>query len=445
MNLESALKDVVVRIKVNDLDAYEVVGLDERFVTVEAKQQMVERMQRTHRVGISIRTIKDGRIGFATTKDMSVKSVHQALKSALDSMENVEPTEDAVLPGVQKARGTLEENITRPLGEVSDDERIAVAKSLEGVALAAEKKVKKVQHPRYEEIDRTLLVMNSSGVKDMSRRQMASCELRVVAEDGGKAESAYDYGYSSSFDRLEVEAIARRAARRAVAKLGARSVPGGSYPVVFEPRAAASMLGLLAPSFFADNVQRGKSILGGKLGEKFYNPSVTIIDDGLLPDGFGSFPFDWEGVPKRRTAMVEDGVVSSWLYDGARAAHDGVESTGNSQRASLDKLPSVGINNCFLKAGSDSRESIIKGISKGIVATDLLGLHTANTISGNFSLGLEGFVVEDGAVREPVRGVTVAGNIHDFFRSIAAVGNDLEFFAIHGAPTVLVEGLMLGS
>jgi PmbA protein len=445
MNLESALKDVVVRLKVQDLDAYEVVGLDEKLVTVEAKQQMVERMQRAHRVGISIRTIKDGRLGFATTKEMSVKSIHQALKNALDSMKNVEPTEDAVLPGAQESRGELEENITKPLGEVSDDERIAVAKSLESVALAAENKVKKVQHPRYEEFDRTLLVMNSGGVKNMSRRQMASCELRVVAEDGAVAESAYDYGYAASFDRLGVDRIARRAARRAVAKLGAKPVPGGRYPVVFTPRAAASMLGLLAPSFFADNVQRGKSILGGKLGEKFYSPSVTIIDDGLLPDGFGSFPFDWEGVPKRRTAMVEDGVVSSWLYDGARAAHDGVESTGNSQRAGLDKLPSVGINNCFLKAGSESRDSIIKGVGRGIVATDLLGLHTANTISGSFSLGLEGFVIEDGAVREPVRGVTVAGNIHDLFKSIAAVGNDLEFFATCGAPTVLVEDLMLGS
>jgi len=445
MNLETAMKDVAVRLKVQDLDAYEIVGLDEKFVTVEAKQQMVERMQRVHHVGLSIRTIKDGRLGFATTKEMSVKSVHQALKSALDSMANVEPTEDAVLPGAQEPKGSLEENITRPLGEVTDDERIAVAKGLEGIALAAENKVKKVQHPRYDEIDRTLIVMNSAGVKNVSRRQMASCELRVVAEDGGAAESAYDYGYSASFDRLDVERIAKRAARRAVAKLGATSVPGGNYPVVFEPRAAASMLGLLAPSFFADNVQRGKSILGGKLGEKFYSPSVTIIDDGLLPDGFGSFSFDWEGVPKRRTAMVEDGMVSSWLYDGARAAHDGVQSTGNSQRASLDKLPSVGINNCFLKAGSESKESIIRGVDRGIVATDLIGLHTANTISGNFSLGLEGFVIENGEVRVPVRGVTIAGNIHDLFGSVAAVGNDLEFFATHGAPTILVQGIVLGS
>ena len=444
MNLESAIKDVLVRLKVQDLDAYEVVGLDDRLLSIEAKQQMVERMQRMCRVGLSIRTIKDGRMGFAVTKDMSVKPIHQALKNALDSMKNVEPTEDTVLPASQEVVEKLSEEVKKPLAEISDDEKIGVAKGLESLALAAEKKVKKVQHPRYEEMERTLMVINSHGVDVKSQRSMASCDLRVVASDNGSAEGAYDFGYSTNFDKLDVEGVARRAARRAVAKLGGKSIAGGKLPVIFTPRAAASMLKLIAPSFFADNVQRGKSILGGKLGEKFFHPSVTIIDDGLLPDGFGSFPFDWEGVPKRRTAMVENGIISSWLYDGARAAHDGVESTGNSQRDALGKLPTVGISNCFLKAGSESCSSILSNVKRGIIATDLLGLHTANTISGSFSLGLEGFLVEGGVVQHPVRGVTLAGNIHELFKNISAVGDDLEFFATVGAPTILVEGLTLG-
>jgi len=445
MELEAAIKDVLVRLKVQDLDAFEVVGLDEKLLTIEAKQQMVERMQRARRNGISVRTIKDGRLGFAATKDMSIRQVHQAIKSAMASMKSVEPTEDARLPQAQQPRDVLREEIRQPIGEVPDKEKIAVAMRLESAALAAENSVKKVQHPRYEELDRTLIVVNSNGVNARSQRSMASCELRAVAEDGGGAESAYDFGYTTSFERLDAEAIARRAARRAVAKLGAKPVSGGRLPIVFAPRAAASMVRLFAPSFFADNVQRGKSLLAGKLKEKAYHPSVSVSDDGLLPDGFGSFAIDWEGVPRRRTAMVEDGVVSSWLYDGERAAHDGVASTGNCQRDGLGRLPCVGVSNCFLKAGHESKEAIVRGVSRGVMATDLLGLHTANTISGAFSLGLEGFLIEGGAIKGPVRGMTVAGNVHDFFRDIGAVGNDLEFFATFGSPTVLVEGLMLGS
>lgn len=445
MNLESAIKDVVVRLKVQHLDGFEVVGIDDRLLTIEVKQQAIERMMRNGRTGISIRTIKDGRLGFAVTRDMSVKSIHQALKGALDSMTSVEPAEDATIPQVQEMHSSLEDKVTVSPSDVSDDEKIRAAMSLESYALAHENKVKMVQHPRYEELNRTLVVVNSGGVRCRFERQLAMCELRTVAEDKGSAESAYDFGYSTSYDRLDVQKVARRAAERAVAKLGAKSVAGGKLPVIFTPRAAASMLRLLAPSFFADNVQRRKSVLGGKLGEKYYSQAVTLIDDGLLPDGFGSFAFDWEGIPRRRTVMVQDGTVSSWLYDGARAAHDGVESTGNSHRDDLSKLPSVGVSNCFLKAGSSSPQSIVSGLEKGVMATDLLGLHTANTISGSFSLGLEGFAIEGGTIKGAIRGVTVAGNIHDLFGNISAVGNDLEFFASFGAPSILVEGLMLGS
>jgi PmbA protein len=445
MNIESAIKDVVVRLEVQNLDAYEVVGLYEKALTVEAKQQMVERIHCAQRSGISIRTIKQGRMGLAATKEMTTTAVHQALKSALDSMDNMEPSEEALLPPMQENGAVLEEKLGKSPAEVSEGDKIQFVMRLESAALAAEKKVKRVQHPRYEDVDRTLMVVNSHGIKAIARRCLAICEVRVIAEDGDGAESAYEFAHSTSFEKLDAETLARRAARRAVEKLGAKPVPGGKYPVIFHPRAAAAMVKLISPSFFADNIQREKSVLRGKLNERFYNPSITILDDGLLPDGYASFSFDWEGIPKRRTMMVRDGVVVSWLYDGARAAHDGVRSTGNCCRTGLNKLPSVGISNCFLKAGSISQEAMISNMDRGIMATDLLGLHIANPISGDFSLGLEGFVIEGGAIRDPVRRVTIAGNVHDLFRSVLRIGNDLEFFGACGAPSILAEGLMIGS
>jgi PmbA protein len=142
--------------------------------------------------------------------------------------------------------------------------------------------------------------------------------------------------------------------------------------------------------------------------------------------------------------MVRDGVIESWLYDGARAAHDKVPSTGNSVRDGLGRMPCVGVGNCFLKPGPSNPESLVRQMGSGFFVTDLLGAHTANAISGAFSLGAEGFIVENGAVGDPIRGVTIAGNVHELFNRVVAIGSELRLLGSFGAPAILVSELMLG-
>ncbi|MFA4974582.1 MAG: TldD/PmbA family protein [bacterium] len=445
MDIEKAVKEAVMRIEAQSLDAFEVVGLVERSLIIESKQQMIDRALRSERRGISIRAIKGGRMGLASTADMNPKSVITAVRSALASVESVSPSDEVSLPEPQPEQGKIEEVLKRTLSDVPYNDKARFAMEIESAAIAHDSRISKVQQARYGEDVRALFVVNSRGVRAKFERGFCHCAAKAVSDDGRCAQSGFEQSFSASFDDIDPAWVGRTAAKRAVDKLGAAPAPGGTASVVFEPRAAASMLALLAPSFFADNVQRGKSMLAGKRGECVFNAAVTIVDDGLLPHGCNSFAFDWEGIPKRRTVLVRDGEVESWLYDGARAAKDRVQSTGSCVREGLERQPAVGVSNCFLKAGGASPESLLVQADRGFLITDLLGLHTANPISGAFSLGVEGFVVKEGARREPVRGMTIAGNVHELFGRIVAVGNNLRFVGSFGAPAFFAEGMVLGS
>lgn len=445
MELSNAITNAVRRLEAQGLDAFEVAGLAESSLVVEAKEQMVEGFRRSSSRGIAIRVMKDGRTGFAATTELAPRQVDLMVQQVLLAMREVAPSEEAAVPAAQEPVAGLAEELGRTFAEIPDDEKIRMALALESAAIAADSRIARVQHPRYEETTRLLTVVNSKGVRAEARRSLCLCELKAVAADGDETQGAYEFAFSPRFEDLDVEATAKRSARRAVEKLGGKPIPACRCPVLFTPRAAAAMLKLAAPSFFADNVQRGKSVLAAKRGERAYRPEISIVDDGLLAGGLGSFPFDGEGIPRRRTVMVRNGVVENWLYDGACAAKEGVLSTGNCAREGLRRLPAIGVGNCFLKAGTKSPLELVRETGRGLLVTDLAGLHMANTISGDFSLGAEGAQIEGGAVGAPVRGVTIAGNVHEFFAAVAGVGNDLLFLAEYGAPSLLVEELSVGA
>jgi PmbA protein len=442
--MEKAIEVASQCLKKEKLDAFEVFAVAEDSLVIEVRRQMLENFNRSRGRGLAVRIVRDGRMGFATTTDTSDASVHKAVSQAVEAMECVGVSEEAVIPAKQGSVQSIEDGVKRELTKISDDDKIAVAMALESAAISTDNRISYVQHPRYEERTREVWVANSTGVYENSKRGIAVCELKVVAADGDESQGAFDFSFSPCFDSLDARKLAKHAASLALKKLGGKQVEGGRKRVIIENGAASEMVKLIAQSFFADNVQRGKSIIQEKLGQSVYSPLVTIVDDGLLPGGYGSFSFDAEGVPKRRTMMVQEGEVTSWLYDGARAARAGVESTGNCVRDDLRRPPAIGVGNCFLKSGSNSMTEMLGMVADGVYVTDLLGTHTANPISGDFSFGAEGFVVTGGVKGDPVRGITLAGNVHDLFKQIACVGDDLRFMGSYGSPSVLVDGLMLG-
>jgi len=246
--------------------------------------------------------------------------------------------------------------------------------------------------------------------------------------------------YKRFFKELDSpEEVGREAARRALRMLGAKTVKSQKVAVVFDPIIAASFVESIASAANGDAVFKDSSVFSPLLGKKIAPDNLNIFDDGLLPRGLGTAPFDGEGVPTRRTPIIERGVLRHFLYDAFTARKAKARTTGNAARG-YNSLPSIGTNNLYLEAGDQSPEEIIRGIANGFYVTAMLG-GGADIVTGQYSRGANGLWIENGELAYPVQAVTVAGQMTEMLKQIDAIGNDLQFRGSTGAPTLRLPEL----
>lgn len=443
MNLESALKTAVRKIKEKRLDGFEVAGIYESALEIEVKRQMVELCNRSMIAGIAVRVVSGGRMGMASTAEISSDAISKMVDQALTSLESAKPSEKSIVPAPAGKVSRIEGESFGQLAEIPHEAKLKTAMLLESEAMAFDSRIVQVQGARYEERSVEMLIVNSLGIDARAAREIVSCELKTIAEDKGESEAAYDLAWSTRFSDLDPAKIAKSAAAAAVAKLGGVALTTQLADVIFSPKAAALIVSLLAPSFFADNIQRGASRLVGRLNERVYHQSVNLTDDGLMMNGLGSFPFDGEGVPKQRTNLISNGVVAGWLYDAATAKVDSCKSTGNCVRYRVDRPIEIGVGNCAMANGELSTAELFSKVANGIYITDLMGLHTANAVSGDFSLAAQGSLIANGKLSDPLRTFTVAGNIHEIFSKVIGIADDQKFLGRHGAPSFAVSEVSL--
>ncbi|MGB4503965.1 MAG: metallopeptidase TldD-related protein, partial [Syntrophaceticus sp.] len=262
-----------------------------------------------------------------------------------------------------------------------------------------------------------------------------------VAGKDGDLQTGFSVDFVRKLKDLDVEAIGKEAAFKAVRMLGAQRLATKRVPVVMDPYVVASFLGMLASALSAEAVQKGRSLFAGKVGERVASDKVSITDHGARPGGILSAPFDGEGVPSQCTELVQDGVLQGFMHNSYTAAKDGVSSTGNAVRGSFQSPPQLGSTNFYLAPGNRHPEEIIRETGEGFYLTEVMGMHTANPISGDFSLGAAGIWIHNGELTTPVRGMVIAGNILELLERVDAVGSDLRFFASKGAPTIRVANL----
>jgi PmbA protein len=327
------------------------------------------------------------------------------------------------------------------LAEAGEERKVALAMELERLTLSADPRIKRVRKCSYGEMDFLVHIRNSLGVDSGYRASSTSCSVSVLAEGDGDSQMGWDFGFSPYFAGLRIEEVARTAAANAVRLLGARKIPTMRCPAVLDNYVATEILEVLAPAFLAENVHKGKSLLAGKIGEALFSPLIRIRDDGTLSGGMATSPFDAEGVAHQNTVLAEGGGLVGYLYDSFHARRDGTRPTGNSVRSGVKGVPHLGITNLFIENGTVPPVELLRGIDRGLLITDVMGMHTANPVSGDFSVGAAGLLIENGAVSHPVKGVAIAGNILDLFLSIEAVGNDLRFFGAAGAPSLRIADL----
>jgi PmbA protein len=284
-----------------------------------------------------------------------------------------------------------------------------------------------------------MVLVTSDGFHGAYLVSRCGFSMSAIAGEGTAMET--DYDYSSALHAADLESpekVGRTAGERAVARLNPRKVDTTKVPIVYDKRVSSSLVGHLAGAINGSSIARKTSFLKDKRGERLFRPGIRIIDDPLRKRGQRSRPFDAEGVAGARLALIDDGVLTSWLLDSATARELGLTTTGHAQRG-VSSAPSPGATNLYLESGTMSPEELIADIQNGFYITSLIGMGV-NQVTGDYSRGASGFWIENGKPTYPVSEVTIAGNLVDMFASLTPA-NDLEFRHAVDAPTVRVEGL----
>jgi PmbA protein len=422
------------------LDGYEIMTGHSSTLSIEAREGKVDTFKSAEPVGVSIRLLKNGGMGFSYSSSFDPRDLENMVDNALTGALAQCADDANLLPSPspwQEMPGLFDPD----LAGVELSRKIERALELEQRALALDRRIKRVRKATYGESVYSIHLRNSNGVSGWYRGSSVSSSLAALAEENGDSQMGWDFDFAVRFADIDLAAIAQRAVARSVGMLGANTIPTMRAPVVLDNQVAGDFLELLAPAFSAENLYKGKSLLKGKEGAGLFSPLVTIRDDGTLPGGMATSPFDGEGVPHRNNLLVEKGVVRSFLYDTRYGAKLGVPSSGNSARGGVKGLPHLGVSNFFIERGVSSAGDLLAGISRGMLLTGLIGMHTANPVSGDFSVGATGFLIEDGRVTMPVKGVAIAGNVLDIFANVEMVGDDLRFYSSVGSPSLRITSL----
>ena len=420
-------------------DKFELYFMRKTSTRIDSKNQEVDSLTRSEDVGLSIRLIRDKKLGFSFTTSLEKDAIERAVQSAFDVTAFM-PHDEAVdlysfgtsiYPSVDThdSRG-----LAAPI-----EQKIELAKRLEAQCRAADKRVTAVRAASFGETAYEVYMVDSSGEHISHQSTLYSNSITCKAEQGGDSQMGGEFGFSNFLDGLEPEKVGKMAAELATELLGAGTAPTMKCPGIIRNSVVSELLEFLSSSFSAEEIEKGRSMLAtptsSKQGTRVFSEELTIIDDGLMAGGYATSPFDGEGVPSTQTTLVDGGFFSGILYDGYYARKKGKTSTGSAVR-SIKSPPTIGTSNLYIKSGKKTLHQLYDGISKGILITDLMGVHTANSVTGDFSLGASGILIENGKLTRPVKGFAVAGNVLEVFRQMTDIGNDLRFFGSVGAPSI---------
>ena len=434
--LGKGIRDDVVK---RGIEQFEIFLIDSQSLSIEVKNQEVDSYHLSEERAISLRIIKDRRMGFSYSTRLSPDNIGKVIEDAVNGSSATARDDFYGFPGKGDRPATDLPVFDHRLSRIPKEEKIEKAIALERLTRAFDPRVKKIRKCAYNEASFIVTIMNSEGIHHSQRKSLISASVMAVAEDGKDSQSGWDFDFRYFFDQLAIEKIAAGASTRALEMLGARRSTSVKCPVVLDNLSACQFLEVLDSSFVADSVQKGKSMLRGRVGEDVFSPVLDIIDDGLYLGGIATSAFDGEGVARQSTTLVREGVLEGFLYDTYCGRKEERESTGNSSRGSFRVPPAVGVSNLFIKPGIASPDELVESLNRGILVTDVMGIHTANPVSGDFSVGMSGSWVEGGKRSFPLKGMALSGNLIDLFKKVKLSGMDLRFLGNVGSPSLLLE------
>jgi PmbA protein len=447
--LRQLAADVVDRaLRAGAAEAEVVIREGDEFSAL-VRMGQVETLKESGARGIGVRVFLGSAGAYRTantsTSDLSEAGLAHLVSGAVDlaKVTSVDP-----FAGLPKASEMGQ--LTQDLKLYYDDvyglppaERIEYARRTEAAALSADPRLTRSDGGSFDVATGHKIMVNSRGFSGEYRRSYCSLSAMPIAEtEKGGMQRDYWYSSARTLQKLDSpENIGAEAARRTLRRLDARRVPTQRVPVVFAPEIARSLVGSMFEAANGDSIYRGASFWSDKLGQQVASENVTVIDDGTLTGLFGTAPFDGEGLPTRRTVVIEKGILRNYLLNTYTARKLNMRSTGNAARG-LAGTPGIGGGNLFLEAGDLTPQQVLAEVKSGFYVTELMG-QGVNMVTGDYSRGAAGLWIENGALTYAVEEVTIAGNLKEMLHNVTAIANDLDFRGSIAAPTLRIDGMTI--
>jgi len=411
--------------------------------SAQVRLGQVDTVKHAREQHLALRVFVGKSVAAASTADLSRESVSRLVGEAVSLARITSPDELSGLPDASElARAVAPLDLSDPTGhDLAPEAKIDLARRCEAAALETDARITNSEGGDFSDRRARYAYASSHGFCEEYETSSFSISASPVAVQDGEMQRDSWYHVSRKRARLDApEQVGRIAARRAVRRLGARRVKTVEVPVIFDPETAATLVRHIASAASGPSLYRSASFLVDKLGERIASPLVEIVDDGTIPGALGSRPFDGEGLPVRKTILVDKGVLTSYLLDTYSGRKLGMASTHHAVRDGSGV--SVSTTNLYLAAGDSDPGELVRSVRQGLYVTELIGFGV-NGVTGDYSRGAVGLWIDNGELAYPVEEITVAGNLIEMWKSVEAVGNDLVFRDRTSAPTLLIGRMVV--
>jgi PmbA protein len=443
-NLQNVAQGAIDRARKNGASAADAMIREDDTFSLTVRMGEVETLKEAISRGLMLRVFVGQRTATSHTSDLSQAVVDQLVDETVEMARLTSEDESGGLPAEAVSREKFPElDILDPSWEtLKPQERIDLAVRTEAAALSTDKSISNSEGASFEYARTKVAIANTLGFNGAYEGTSAGlfCVPIAQSKDGMQR----DHWMSAARHRSQLaapEEIGKKAAERALRRLGARKIPTCQVPVVFDPLCARSLLSHVFEAVSGSSIYRRSSFLVDQIGQTVASTNVTIVDDALMQAGLGSSPFDDEGVPTQVTPIIEDGVLRNFLHTAYTARKLGAKPTGSGSRAASGVV-TIGPTNFYLKAGTDSPEQILSSIKRGLYVVELIGFGV-NTVTGDYSRGAVGLWIENGKFVHPVQEVTIAGNLRQMLKNIEMIGNDVTFIGAVAAPTLKIGNMVI--
>ncbi len=449
MNIREFKEIIFKEAEKRGITDFELFYQSNKSFKVNVFQGEIEKYYNNSSGGVSFKAIVKGKTGYAYSERLDSESVNFLLESVIKNSEIANDEGEYIYSGDECYPKV--DVFNKGLDDYDSNFKIKLCKDIERAALSYDERIISVKSCFVGTDEDEIYIANSKNLELFQSSNYASVYILVTAEENNTRKTGGEFWRGMDFGPVNYVKIAENACRKALSLLGSEPVEKGEMNVIFKNEAFADILTTFMDCFFAENCQKGSSLLKGKVGEKIASERVTIKDMPLLEGGFSTRGFDSEGVASYNKTVIENGKLNTLLYNLKSAAKDNIKSTGNGFKASFKSASSTAATNFVFEKGEHGFDELIYELYDGLIITRLAGLHSgAEPISGNFSLAADGFLVKGGKVLAPVEQITISGNFFDVLKNILNFSDDLYFdmATSKGAvicPSVLVKNINVAS